>query len=170
MHNIRPWTSNISLPLARWREGREKDYALLIVRDSLTKSKEGNLPSCLVFLKFGQLHLPCVVDCISHHLISIFIAHWERKRRWCYFDCCGKRSDQTVRCENFFAFPQILGCPLVWGRVQSRMSEDWTKRGVKAGVKVTTEKLSRVGSKERGSRNVDMSIKPCSLNLPFYFS
>ena len=74
------------------------------------------------------------------------------------------------RCENFFAFPQISGCPLVWGRVQSRMSEDWTKTGVKAGVKVTTEKLSRVGGKERGSRNVDMSIKPCSLNLPFYFS
>ena len=87
-----------------------------------------------------------------------------------FFLIARKEVRSNPRCENFFAFLQISGCPLVWGRVQSRMSEDRTKRGVKAGVKVTTEKLSRVRRKERGSRNVDMSIKPCSpLNLPFYF-
>ena len=100
--------------------------------------------------------------------IHVFL--WPERRDGLDFDCEGKRSDQTPSREDFFAFPQISGCPLVWGRVQSRMSEDRTKRGVKAGVKVTTEKLSRVRPKERGSRNVDMSIKPCSpLNLPFYF-
>ena len=84
-------------------------------------------------------------------------------------DCQGKRSDQTRGARTFL--PSSKSRAVRWyGESTIKDVRGSEKRGVKAGVKVTTEKLSRVRRKERGSRNVDMSIKPCSsLNLPFYF-